>query len=55
MPASVKRHGKAHDGHRNPHWHVTSPEKGTVAHSSSRAKAETSARIRTQASKRKGK
>jgi hypothetical protein len=53
MPAKVRTHRKAHGGYRNPHYHITSPEKGTVGHSSSRKKAEASARIRTQKSKRK--
>ena len=52
MPAIVRKHSKAHDGHRDPHWHIISPEKGVVGHSSSQAKAKTSARIRTERSKK---
>lgn len=53
MPAYVRKHSKAHGKHKNPHWHVVSPEKGTVGHSSSQKKAKASARIRTQRGKRK--
>ena len=52
MPTIVRRHSKAHKvgkmSYRNPHYHIVSPEKGTVGHSTSRAKAAASARIRTQ-------
>ena len=55
MPAGVRVHRKAHKSgdksYRNPHYHITSPERGTVGHSTSRKKAEASARIRTQKSK----
>ena len=55
MPATVRKHSKAHNGYKNPHWHVVSPEKGVVGHSSSQKKAEASARVRTQAHARKAK
>ena len=59
MPAVVRRHSKAHKVGKksfpNPHYHIRSPEKGTVGHSTSRKKAKTSARIRTQAGKKRRK
>ncbi len=52
MPATVRKHASAHKvgkrSFRNPHYHIVSPEKGTVGHSASQGKAKASARIRTQ-------
>lgn len=56
MPAIATKHSKAHKvgktSYPNPHYHIISPEKGTVGHSRTRAKAKASARIRTERSKK---
>ena len=56
MPAIATKHSKAHKvgkkSYPNPHYHIISPEKGTVGHSRTRSKAKASARLRSGSRKK---
>lgn len=52
MPVTVRKHNKAHNSWKSPHYHIISPERGVVGHSTSLKKAKASARIRTQAKRK---